>query len=66
MVRAAHQRALEAIQGVPINVQVQECESFLVRVRSHLAELDWKRATVLENIEVEGQVADTSTRKSRR
>ena len=45
MVRAAHQRALEAIQGVPINVQVKECESFLVRARSHLAELDSKRAT---------------------
>ena len=51
MVRAAHQRALEVIQGVPINVQVKECESFLVRARSRLAELDSKRATVLENIE---------------
>ena len=33
------------------NVQVKECESFLVRVRSHLAQLDSKCATVLENIE---------------
>ena len=47
-VRAAHKRALEAVQGVPVDVQ---CESFLVRARSHLAELDSKRATVLENIE---------------
>ena len=47
---------------------MKECESFLERARSHLAELDSKRATVLENIEaseeavvgVEGQVADTS------
>ena len=65
-VRAAHKRALEAVQGVPVDVQVKECESFLVRARSHLAELDSKRATVLENMDasafvgVEGQVADTS------
>ena len=50
-VRAAHKRALEAVQGVPVDVQVKECESFLVRARSHLAELDSKRVTVLENIE---------------
>ena len=37
--------------GVPINVQVKECESFLVRARPHLAELDSKRAAVLENMD---------------
>ena len=33
-------------------LHVKECESFFVRARSHLAELDSKRATVLENIEI--------------
>ena len=51
-VRAAHnKRAQEAVQGVPNDVEVKECEAFLVRPRSHLAELDSKRATVMENIE---------------
>ena len=49
--RAAHKRAQEAVQGVPVDVQVKECEAFLVRARSHLAELDSKRATVMEKIE---------------
>ena len=45
------QRAQEAVQGVPVEAQVKECEAFLTRARSHLAELDSKRVTVMENIE---------------
>ena len=34
MVRNAYKRALEAVRGTPIDVQVKECESFLARARS--------------------------------
>ena len=51
MVRNAYKRALEAVRGAPIDVQVKECESFLARARSHLEELDCKRATIIQNIE---------------
>ena len=51
MVRNAYKRALEAVRGTPIDVQVKECESFLARARSHLEELDSKRATIIQNIE---------------
>ena len=37
-VRAAHKRAQEAVQGVPLDIQIKECESFLVRTTSHLEE----------------------------
>ena len=50
LVRAAHKRAQEAVKGVPVDVQIKECESFLARARTHLEELDTKRATVSQNI----------------
>ena len=50
MVRNAYKRALEAVRGTPIDVQVKECESFLAKARSHLEELDSKRATIIQNI----------------
>ena len=52
LVRAAHKRAQEAVKGVPVDVQIKECESFLARARTHLEELDMKRATVSQNIEM--------------
>ena len=48
--RVAHKRAQVAVQGVPVEAQVKECEAFLTRARSHLEELDSKRATIMENI----------------
>ena len=38
--RAVHKRAQEAVKGVPVDVQIKECESFLARARIHLEELD--------------------------
>ena len=49
--RTAHKRAQEAVKGVPVDVQIKECESFLARAASHLEELDTTRATICQNIE---------------
>ena len=46
--RVARKRAQEAVQGVPVEAQVEECEAFLTRARSHL---DSKRVTIMENME---------------
>ena len=49
--RVAHKRAQVAVQEVPVEAQVKECEASLTRARSHLVELDSKRVTIMENIE---------------
>ena len=67
-VRAAHKRALEAVQGVPVNVQVKECKSFLVRTRSHFGRVGNETChSVGEHrgfreavVGIKGQVAETS------
>ena len=51
-VRAAHKRAQEAVQGVYLDIQINECGSFLARATSHLEELDTKRAVICQNIEM--------------
>ena len=51
-VRAAHMRAQEAVQGVPLDIQIKECESFLARATSHLEEMDTNRAVICQNIEM--------------
>ena len=51
-VRAAHKRAQEAVQGALLDIQIKECASFLSRATSHLEELDAKRATICQNIEM--------------
>ena len=48
--RSAHKRAQEEVQGVPVDVQIKECESFLARARAHSEELDSKRTNVIQNI----------------
>ena len=50
-VRVARKRAQQAVQGVPLDIQIKECESFLARATSYLKELDTKRATICQDIE---------------
>ena len=42
----------EAVQGVLLNIQIKECESFLSRATSYSEELDTKRAVICQNIEM--------------
>ena len=51
-VRAAHKRARQAVQGAPFDIQIKECEPFFARAVSHLEELDTKRATICQYIEM--------------
>ena len=47
--RVAFKRAKE-VKVQPVDVQIKECEGFLIRARAHLTELDAKRTTVSTNI----------------
>ena len=48
----------KGVRQQPLDVQIKDCDVFLSRARSHLAELDTKRAMVSANIHEAEQLLD--------